>query len=90
MDKELQGREQLVEGELLSGPWKLELLKSSAHRGFEAVRLIQQTVHALTDVLSQVGNLRECCACFVLPLCRRMYLNVRMGEVRGRRHDLLL
>lgn len=60
MDKELERGQQLVKRQLLGGRGKLELLKSSAHGGFEAVRLVQQAVHALADVVPQVGNLGVC------------------------------
>jgi len=58
VDEELKGRQQLVARKLLRRPWKLEHLKSRTHGGFEAMRLVQQPIHVLTDVVPQVRNLR--------------------------------
>lgn len=58
MNEELQGRQELVARKLLRRPWKLEHLKRRTHGGFEAMRLVQQPVHVLTDIMPQVRNLR--------------------------------
>lgn len=58
VNEELQGRQELVARKLLRRPWKLEHLKRRTHGGFEAMRLVQQPIHVLTDIMPQVRNLR--------------------------------